>query len=196
MICPPLPADQADAAAVVRGSTIVKPPGGQALGDKLTGSVLIKVGDKVSTDQIMPAGELLKHRSNVPEYSKSVFACFNAPGKPTFAERALAAKQAHEVGVIVGGDSYGQGSSREHAALCPMYLGVGVVIAKAIERIAQANLVNFAILPLVFADPGDVSASTRATSSASTAWTRRSPPDKPSPSATRPRSASSPATCA
>ena len=155
MICPPLPPDQADAAQVVRGSTIVKPPAGQTLPDKLIGTALIKVGDKVSTDQIMPAGELLKYRSNVPQYAKSVFACFNVPGKPTFADRALAAKQAHKVGVIVGGDSYGQGSSREHAALCPMHLGVGVVIAKAIERIAQANLVNFAILPLIFADPAD-----------------------------------------
>jgi aconitate hydratase len=155
MICPPLPAEEAARVEVARGSTIVKPPGGRTLADTLIGTVLIKVGDKVSTDQITPAGELLKHRSNVPEYAKSVFACFNAPGEPTFAQRALAAKQAGKVGVIVAGDSYGQGSSREHAALCPMYLGVGAVIAKAIERIAQANLVNFAILPLVFADPAD-----------------------------------------
>jgi len=155
MICPPLPADQAAAVQVVRGSTIVKPPGGQVLPDALLGKVLIKVGDKISTDQIMPAGGLLKHRSNVPEYAKHVFACFNQPGQPTFAQRAEAAREAGKFGVILAGDSYGQGSSREHAALCPMYLGVGVVIAKAIERIAQANLVNFAILPLLLADPAD-----------------------------------------
>ncbi|MCJ7544498.1 MAG: aconitase family protein, partial [Phycisphaerae bacterium] len=155
MISPPLPADQADAVEVVRGSTLVKPPAGQALGDTLTALVLIKVGDQVSTDQITPAGELLKYRSNVPEYAKSVFRGLTRPGEPTFAERALAARGAGKVGVIVAGDSYGQGSSREHAALCPMVLGVGVVIAKAVERIHQANLVNFGILPLVFADPAD-----------------------------------------
>jgi aconitate hydratase len=155
MICPPLPAEEAAGAEVVRGSTIVKPPAGQVLPDTLVGRVLIKVGDKISTDQVIPAGELLKHRSNVPEYAKHVFACFNRPGQPTFAQRAAAARQAGRIGVIVAGDSYGQGSSREHAALCPMYLGVGAVIAKAIERIAQANLVNFAILPLVLAKPAD-----------------------------------------
>jgi len=155
MICPPLPADQAERAEVIRGSTIVKPPPGQMLGERLAAAVLIKVGDKISTDQIMPAGELLKHRSNVPQYAKYVFNCFNSPGKPTFAERAAAARRAGKAGAIVAGDSYGQGSSREHAALCPMYLGVAAVIAKAIERIAQANLVNFAILPLIFDDPAD-----------------------------------------
>ncbi len=155
MIIPPLPAGKAATAEVVRGSTIVKPPVGQVLPDTLVGRVLIKVGDKVSTDQILPAGELLKHRSNVPEYAKHVFECFNRPGEPTFAQRATGTKQAGRVGVIVAGDSYGQGSSREHAALCPMYLGVGVVIAKAVERIAQANMVNFAILPLVLANPTD-----------------------------------------
>jgi aconitate hydratase len=79
----------------------------------------------------------------------------NEEGEPTFAERALAAKQAGRHGIIVAGDSYGQGSSREHAALCPMYLGVKAVIAKAIERIHQNNLVNFSILPLVFEDESD-----------------------------------------
>jgi len=117
--------------------------------------VLIKVGDKVTTDHIMPAGALLKHRSNVPQYAKYVFNAFNEPGRPTFAERAQAAKADGRAGAIVAGDSYAQGSSREHAALCPMYLGVRVVIARAIERIHQANLVNFGILPLTFADAGD-----------------------------------------
>ena len=155
MLQAPPEVQAADAIDIVRGSTIVKPPRGSALPDPLTAAVLIKVGDKVTTDHIMPAGALLKHRSNVPEYAKYVFNCFNEEGAASFAERALAAGEAGLAGVVVAGDSYGQGSSREHAALCPMYLGVRVVIAKAIERIHQANLVNFAILPLLFADPGD-----------------------------------------
>ncbi|MBN1554619.1 MAG: aconitate hydratase [Phycisphaerae bacterium] len=151
------PADEKEAAGIeiIRGSTIVKPPAGEPLSDDLQGKAVIKVEDKITTDHIMPAGALLKYRSNVPEYAKYVFNCFNEEGKPTFADRALAEKEKGVAGVIVAGDSYGQGSSREHAALCPMYLGVKVVIAKAIERIHQANLVNFAILPLTFADPAD-----------------------------------------
>ena len=154
MITPPTDDAAADV-EVVRGSTIVKPPSGEVLDDPLAGSVVIKVGDKITTDHIMPAGALLKYRSNVPEYAKYVFNCFNEEGAETFADRALAVKAAGQAGVIVAGDSYGQGSSREHAALCPMYLGVRVVIARAIERIHQANLVNFAIWPLTFADAAD-----------------------------------------
>jgi len=155
LLQPPLSDDEAAAAEVFRPSTIVKPPGGEKLPDPLAARVLIKVGDKVTTDHIMPAGALLKHRSNVPQYAKYVFNAFNEPGRPTFAERAQAAKADGRAGAIVAGDSYAQGSSREHAALCPMYLGVRVVIARAIERIHQANLVNFGILPLTFADAGD-----------------------------------------
>ena len=155
MISAPVSAEAAESAEIIRGSTIVKPPSGDVLPDEIDGSVLIKVGDKVTTDHIMPAGALLKYRSNVPEYAKYVFNAFNETGQATFAEEALKLKQAGRAGIVVAGDSYGQGSSREHAALCPMYLGVRVVIAKAIERIHQANLVNFAILPLTFADPGD-----------------------------------------
>jgi len=155
MIQPPLPPEQAAAAEIIRGSTIVRPPAGAKLPDTITGEVVIKVGDKITTDHIMPAGTLLKLRSNVPEYAKHVFACFNEPGRPTFAERAQAAHAAGRAGAIIAADSYGQGSSREHAALCPMYLGVRVVIAKAIERIHQANLVNFGILPLTFTDAAD-----------------------------------------
>jgi aconitate hydratase len=103
----------------------------------------------------MPAGVFLKYRSNVPEYSKYVFNCFNEDDKPTFAQRGLELKKQGVAGVMVGGDSYGQGSSREHAALCPMYLGVRVVIAKAIERIHKANLINFAIVPVEFDNPAD-----------------------------------------
>jgi aconitate hydratase len=155
MIQPPLSPQEAPAAEVVRGATIVKPPAGEKLPPRIAGAVLIKLGDKVSTDTIMPAGELLKHRSNVPEYSKYVFNPLNKPGQPTFAQRAMELKAAGRCGVVVAGESYGQGSSREHAALCPMYLGVKAILAKGIERIHQANLVNFAILPLVFASAAD-----------------------------------------
>ena len=157
MIVPPPGEADSRAIEVIRGSTIVTPPRGAKLPDRLNGSVLIKVGDKITTDHIMPAGDLLKHRSNVPEYAKYVFNAFNDAGKATFAQRAAAARQQGLWGVILAGDSYGQGSSREHAALCPMYLGVRVVIARAVERIHQANLVNFAILPLTLADPNDYS---------------------------------------
>ncbi len=155
LIQDPVPEADAASAEVVRGSTIVKPPAGEKLSPVLRGRVAIKVGDKITTDHIMPAGAFLKFRSNVPEYAKYVFHPLNEEGEPTFAERSLAIKDAGQAAIIVAGDSYGQGSSREHAALCPMYLGVKVVIAKAIERIHQANLVNFAILPLVFAHDAD-----------------------------------------
>ena len=151
------PLSEADAARVqvLRGATIVVPemPGG--LPRRLRGKVLIKCGDKITTDDIVPAGAFLKLRSNVPEYAKAVFNRFNEEGKPTFAERAGALKEKAMAGVIVAGESYGQGSSREHAALCPMYLGVRAVIAKSIERIHKANLINFCIVPIEFAEPAD-----------------------------------------
>ena len=103
----------------------------------------------------MPAGIHLKHRSNIPEYAKVVFERFNEPGKETFAQRAAKVRDEGKHGVIIGRDSYGQGSSREHAAICPMYLGIKVLIAMAIERIHAANLVNFGIVPLTFADKSD-----------------------------------------
>ena len=106
----------------------------------------------------MPAGIHLKHRSNIPEYAKVVFERFNEAGKPTFAQRAMAARDEGKAGFIIGRDSYGQGSSREHAAICPMYLGVKAVIAMAIERIHAANLVNFGIIPLIFVDRADYDA--------------------------------------
>lgn len=155
MIEAPLSEEEAAEAEVVRGATIVVPEAPKPLPDKLAGQVLIKCGDKVTTDHIMPAGRFLKLRSNVPEYAKVVFHCFNEKDKPTFAERALELKKKGIGGIIVAGESYGQGSSREHAALCPMYLGVRAVIAKAIERIHRANLINFCIVPIVFAEPGD-----------------------------------------
>lgn len=155
MIEPPLGEAQAKKAEVVRGRTIVVPETPPPLAAKLAGQILLKCGDKITTDHIMPAGTFLKLRSNVPEYAKVVFNCFNEPGSPTFAERALELKGKGVAGIIVAGESYGQGSSREHAALCPMYLGVRAVIAKTIERIHRANLINFCIVPSRFANPDD-----------------------------------------
>jgi aconitate hydratase len=155
MIISPVSADQAAKVEVLRGPTIVVPEAPTALPETLTGRVLLKCEDKISTDHIMPAGVFLKLRSNVPEYAKVVFNCFNEPDRPTFAQRALALKAEGLAGIVVAGQSYGQGSSREHAALCPMYLGLRVVLAKSIERIHKANLINFCIVPIVFADPAD-----------------------------------------
>jgi len=155
MIEGPLSEKEAAKIKVVRGPTIVVPEMPPPLPEELEGQVLIKCGDKITTDHIMPAGSFLKLRSNVPEYAKVVFHCFNEEGKPTFARRALELKEKGIAGVIAAGESYGQGSSREHAALCPMYLGVRVVIAKSIERIHKANLINFCIVPIEFAEPRD-----------------------------------------
>ncbi len=138
-------------AQIVRGPNIAAVPCGEAMADDYKAVVAIKVGDKITTDHIMPAGARLKFRSNVPEYAKFVF----EPCEPEFHDICLANKQAGKVNVIVAGESYGQGSSREHAALCPMYLGVKAVIAKSIERIHRANLINFGIVPFTFANAGD-----------------------------------------
>jgi aconitate hydratase len=155
MIEKPLSPEQAAKVEVLRGPTIVVPEMPKPLPEKLEGKVLLKCGDKITTDHIMPAGTFLKLRSNVPEYAKVVFNCFNESNKPTFAQRALELKAKSIAGIIVAGESYGQGSSREHAALCPMYLGVRAVIAKTIERIHKANLINFCIVPIEFANPAD-----------------------------------------
>ena len=155
MIDVPVSVAEASEVQILRGPTIVVPESPKPLPETLNGQVLLKCGDKITTDHIMPAGAFLKYRSNVPEYSKFVFNCFNEDGKPSFAQRGLALKKQGTAGVIVGGDSYGQGSSREHAALCPSYLGVRVVIAKTIERIHKANLINFCIVPVEFDNPAD-----------------------------------------
>jgi aconitate hydratase len=155
MIQKPLPASEAGKAEVLRGPTIVVPESPAPLPEDLQGQVLLKCGDKITTDHIMPAGTFLKYRSNVPEYSKYVFNCFNEEGKPTFADRAKALKAKGVAGIVVGGDSYGQGSSREHAALCPVYLGVRAIVAKSIERIHKANLINFCIVPIEFDNKAD-----------------------------------------
>jgi aconitate hydratase len=155
MIEKPLSEKEAAKVKVLRGPTIVVPQPPQPLPQHLEGNVVIKCGDKITTDHIMPAGRFLKLRSNVCEYAKVVFNCFNEQGQTTFAQRCLELKEEGIAGVIVAGESYGQGSSREHAALCPMYLGVRVVIAKGIERIHKANLINFCIVPIEFAQESD-----------------------------------------
>ena len=155
MIVEPVSAEDAASVEVLRGPTIIVPESPKALTDSLQAKVLLKCGDKITTDHIMPAGAFLKYRSNVPEYAKVVFNCFNEEGKPTFADRGLKLKAEGTGAIIVASESYGQGSSREHAALCPMYLGVRAVIAKSIERIHKANLINFAIVPIEFADAAD-----------------------------------------
>jgi aconitate hydratase len=133
---------------VERGPNIRPLPVKEPLTEDLGGEVLIKVGDDVSTDHIMPAGaKVLPLRSNIPALADHVFAAVDS----TFAHRA----RERGGGFIVAGLNYGQGSSREHAALCSMYLGVKAVIAKSFARIHEGNLVNFGILPLRFEDPSD-----------------------------------------
>jgi len=131
---------------IFRGPNIGSPPQNEEMPDSLRGEVMVKLGDKVTTDHITPAGPRLKYRSNIAKYSQFVFENLD----PTFPTRCLENKAIGIHNLIVAGDSYGQGSSREHAAICPMFLGVKAVIAKSFERIHLANLVNFGILPLLF----------------------------------------------
>ena len=149
MILPP--SDRPEAVTVARGPNIGDPPAGEPMPDTVRGVIAIKVGDKITTDHIMPAGSRLKYRSNIPKYAEFVFEGVDAG----FSKRALENKKAGVHNVVVAGASYGQGSSREHAAICPMYLGVKAVIARSFERIHAANLVNFGILPLIFASEAD-----------------------------------------
>ncbi len=144
----PAPAEEAEAVEVLRGPNIKEFPKSKPFGDALTAKLVLKVGDNITTDHIMPAGaKILPYRSNIPYLSKFCFEVCD----PTFPERAKAAGD----GMIVGGSNYGQGSSREHAALVPMYLGIRCVLAKSFARIHVANLINAGILPLTFADPAD-----------------------------------------
>jgi aconitate hydratase len=151
MIIPPLPAEQRAEIKVCRGPNIGEPPVNGPMPEEIKGIVAIRVGDLVTTDHIMPAGSRLKYRSNVPKYSEFVF----EPLDKEFCRRATGLRDQGAHNLIVAGQSYGQGSSREHAALCPMYLGVKGVIAKSIERIHAANLVNFGIVPFKFARDSD-----------------------------------------
>jgi aconitate hydratase len=134
-----------------RGPNIGEPPVNPPMPADISGIVTIKVGDKITTDHIIPAGSRMKYRSNVPKYSEFAFEIVD----DTFYKRATEIRDAGKHNIIVGGLSYGQGSSREHAALCPMFLGVKAVIAKSFERIHSANLINFGIIPLTFKTESD-----------------------------------------
>ncbi len=148
MLVPPAP--EGEKVELEKGPNIASLPSFDPLPDALEGPVLLKVGDHISTDEIMPAGaNVLPYRSNIPQISKFVFSQIDE----TYYERAM--EYQDKGSFIIGGDNYGQGSSREHAALAPRYLGVKAVIAKSFARIHWQNLINFGILPLVFANPGD-----------------------------------------
>ncbi len=148
MLVPPL--DDGEDTPLEKGPNIAPLPEFDPLPETLSGPVLLKVGDNVSTDEIMPAGEeVLPYRSNIPAMSKFVFARID----PTYHDRTL--RHGKGPSFVVGGKNYGQGSSREHAAIAPRSLGLRAVIAKSFARIHGQNLANFGILPLVFVDPAD-----------------------------------------
>lgn len=150
-VLPPAPADEADAVEVLRGPNIRPFPQSKPFADALTAELVLKVGDNITTDHIMPAGsKILPYRSNIPKLAEFCFTVCD----PTFPARAKAAGD----GIIVGGSNYGQGSSREHAALVPMYLGIRCVVAKSFARIHVANLINAGILPLTFENSADYDA--------------------------------------
>lgn len=147
-IIPPAAPEEAGAIEVVRGPNIKPFPTARPIGDRQEALAVLKVGDNITTDHIMPAGaKILPYRSNIPYLSKF---CFSVVDE-SFPERAARAGDS----IVIGGQNYGQGSSREHAALVPLYLGVRAVIAKSFARIHAANLVNAGILPLTFEDPAD-----------------------------------------
>jgi len=135
----------------IKGPNIRELPRLEELPREIHGVVAIKVGDAVTTDHIMPAGSRLKFRSNIETYASFVFEGLDT----SFVQRAIENREKKLSNIIIAGVSYGQGSSREHAALCPAYLGVKVVAAKSIERIHRQNLINFGIVPLLFEHEGD-----------------------------------------
>ena len=147
-IIAPVDEKDADSVEILKGPNIKPFPKTKPLEDAISAELVLKVGDNITTDHIMPAGaKVLPYRSNIPHLSKFCFAVVDE----SFSERALALGSS----IIVGGQNYGQGSSREHAALVPLYLGVRAVIAKSFARIHAANLVNAGILPLIFENPDD-----------------------------------------
>ena len=147
-VIPPASPEEAKDLPILRGPNIKPFPDSKPLGDDLSAQLTLKVGDNITTDHIMPAGaKILPYRSNIPHLSQY---CFGVCDE-TFPERAKAAGES----IVVGGSNYGQGSSREHAALVPLYLGVRAVIAKSFARIHAANLINAGIVPLTFKDPAD-----------------------------------------
>ena len=156
-ILAPVDPEDAEAAQVLRGPNIKEFPKSKPFTNTLSAELVLKVGDNITTDHIMPAGaKILPYRSNIPFLSQFCFQVCDT----TFAERAKAASD----GIIIGGSNYGQGSSREHAALVPMYLGIRCVIAKSFARIHVANLINAGILPLTFANADDYDSLTQGSS--------------------------------
>ncbi len=148
MIIAPAPVEEMDNIEILRGPNIKPYPATSPLADKIEASCSLKVGDNITTDHIMPAGaKILPLRSNIPKISQH---CFTVCDQH-FPERAKMLGQS----IVVGGENYGQGSSREHAALAPLYLGVKAVLVKSFARIHRANLINAGILPLTFVDPAD-----------------------------------------
>ncbi len=146
----PWPADAE--VEIIRGPNIAPFPEFEPLPSTWRGKIMLKVGDNITTDHIMPAGaKILPLRSNIPAISEYVFESVNH----SFPRDMKEARAAGISGAVVGGENYGQGSSREHAALAPRYLGVQVKLVKSFARIHKANLINFGIVPLTFADPGD-----------------------------------------
>ncbi|TDD10195.1 aconitate hydratase [Saccharopolyspora terrae] len=149
MLVPPLPEEQARAVELIKGPNITALPDFQQLPDELSAPVLLKTGDDISTDEISPAGaEALPLRSNIPALAEFTFTRVS----PDYPRRARDHPDGH---IVVGGHNYGQGSSREHAAITPRYLGLRAVIAKSFARIHWQNLANFGIVPLEFTDPED-----------------------------------------
>ena len=147
-VIPPATPEEAKDLEVLRGPNIKPFPKSEPQTDTLSAELVLKVGDNITTDHIMPAGaKILPYRSNIPHLSQFCFAVCDE----TFPERAKALGKS----IIVGGSNYGQGSSREHAALVPMYLGVRAVITKSFARIHVANLINAGIMPLTFKNPDD-----------------------------------------
>lgn len=148
MVVPPIEEEKMDTVEVLRGPNIKPFPQTSPLDETIEASCALKVGDNITTDHIMPAGaKILPLRSNIPAISQH---CFTVCDKE-FPQRALALGKS----IIVGGANYGQGSSREHAALAPLYLGVKAVLVKSFARIHKSNLINAGILPLTFANPDD-----------------------------------------
>ncbi|MDO4743142.1 MAG: aconitase family protein, partial [bacterium] len=148
LVDPPAPVDQAGSIEILRGPNIKPFPKTEPLAESITAEAVLKVGDNITTDHIMPAGsKILPYRSNIPYLSNF---CFTRCDEK-FPENCKRAKS----GIIIGGENYGQGSSREHAALVPLYLGIKAVVVKSFARIHVANLINAGIIPLVFDNAAD-----------------------------------------
>ena len=149
------PREQGEDIEIIRGPNIASFPEFEPLAKTWQGEILLKVGDNITTDHIMPAGaKILPLRSNIPAISEYVFNSVDLE----FIQRARDASAAELGGMVIGGENYGQGSSREHAALAPRYLGVQIKLVKSFARIHKANLINFGIVPLTFENPADYEA--------------------------------------